>query len=155
MGITEPEATFSACFGAAFLVWHPGKYAEMLAEKMQTYGANAWLINTGFTGGAYGTGRRISLAHTRAIIDAIHDGALNDAATVNDPIFDVAVPQHCPNVPEWLLTPRNTWENKEAFDHAARKLASLFADNFEQFKEGCSAEVIAAAEQLEKAVSVG
>ena len=152
MGVTEPEATFSACFGAAFLVWHPSKYAEMLAEKMENHGANAWLINTGYTGGAYGTGRRISLKHTRAIIDAIHDGALNDVEVIEDPVFKVAVPQSCPNLPDRILTPRNTWENGSAYDHSAKKLAGLFVKNFEQFKEGCSAEIIAAAEQLEEAV---
>ena len=149
MGVTEPEATFSACFGAAFLVWHPGKYAEMLAEKMQRHGARAWLINTGYTSGAYGVGHRMSLKHTRAIIDAVHDGTLAQSATETDPVFKLAVPQTCPNVPDGILTPRNTWADKEAFDQMARKLASLFADNFEQFKEGCSPEILAAAAQLE------
>lgn len=152
MGVTEPEATFSACFGAAFLVWHPSKYAEMLAEKMQQHGANAWLINTGYTGGGYGTGRRMSLKHTRAIIDAIHDGELANVATSNDPVFDLAIPESCPNVPTKLLTPRNTWENKDGFDYAAAKLAGLFADNFKQFKDGCSQEILSAAEQIEKAI---
>lgn len=152
MGITEPEATFSACFGAAFLVWHPSKYAEMLAEKMTQHGAEAWLINTGFTGGGYGTGRRMSLKHTRAIIDAIHDGSLSNIPTSKDPIFDLAIPETCPKVPERLLTPRNTWENKDAYDHAARKLASLFAQNFEQFKAGSSPEINETAEKLEQAI---
>ncbi len=152
MGVTEPEATFSACFGAAFLVWHPSKYAEMLAEKMQQHGAHAWLINTGYTGGGYGTGRRMSLSHTRAIIDAIHDGELADVSTNNDPVFDLAIPESCPNVPASLLTPRNTWENTEAFDYAAVKLAGLFANNFKQFKDGCSQEILSAAEQIEKAI---
>ncbi len=152
MGVTEPEATFSACFGAAFLVWHPSKYAEMLAEKMTKHGAEAWLINTGFTGGGYGTGRRMSLKHTRAIIDAIHDGSLTNIPTSQDPIFDLAIPETCPGVPERLLTPRNTWENKDAYDHAARKLASLFAQNFKQFKAGSSPEINETAEKLEQAI---
>ena len=145
MGVTEPEATFSACFGAAFLVWHPSKYAEMLAEKMEEHGSRAWLINTGYTGGAYGVGRRMSLKHTRAIIDAIHDGSLAEADTVEDPVFKLAVPTSCPNVPAELLIPRNTWADPDAFDQAARKLADLFANNFERFKEGCSEDVLAAA----------
>ena len=96
MGVTEPEATFSACFGAAFLVWHPSKYAEMLAEKMEKHGARAWLVNTGYTGGAYGVGQRMSLKHTRAIIDAIHDDSLAAAETTEDPVFKLAVPSSCP-----------------------------------------------------------
>lgn len=144
MGVTEPEATFSACFGAAFLVWHPGKYAEMLAEKMRDHGANAWLINTGYSGGAYGVGARMSLRHTRAIIDAIHNGDLDDVPTVEDPVFGVAVPTECPHVPSEILIPRNTWADKEAFDETARKLADLFTENFETYKEGCSQEIIEA-----------
>lgn len=152
MGVTEPEATFSACFGAAFLVWHPSKYAEMLAEKMEQHGARAWLINTGYTGGAYGVGRRMSLKHTRAIIDAIHEGTLASVPTVQDPVFGLAVPQSCPNVPSELLTPRNTWTDKAAFDKASRRLAGLFINNFEQFKNGSSPEILNAAKQLEEAV---
>jgi len=153
-GVNEPEATFSACFGAAFLVWHPGKYAEMLAENMERHFANAWLINTGFTGGAYGLGRRMSLKNTRAIIDAIHDGSLAQIATSDDPIFGLAIPSSCPNVPTEILNPRNTWADKAAFDRTARKLAGLFAKNFQQYKDGCSAEVVGAAEHLEAAVGV-
>ncbi|MEM8486529.1 MAG: phosphoenolpyruvate carboxykinase (ATP) [Bacteroidota bacterium] len=152
MGVNEPEATFSACFGAAFLVWHPSKYATMLAEKMQQHGANAWLINTGYTGGGYGTGHRMKLSHTRAIIDAIHDGSLANAPTSNDPVFDLAIPNACPNVPDDILVPRNTWADKAAFDEAAKKLAGLFADNFEQFKDGSSAEILEASTKLEAAI---
>jgi phosphoenolpyruvate carboxykinase (ATP) len=152
-GVNEPEATFSACFGAAFLVWHPGQYARMLADNMQKHFANAWLINTGFTGGAYGTGRRMSLKHTRAIIDAIHDGSLAQIGTTEDPVFGLAIPNVCPNVPTEILQPRNTWADKTAFDRTARKLASLFAKNFQQYKDGCGAEVLEAAEGLEAAVA--
>jgi phosphoenolpyruvate carboxykinase (ATP) len=141
MGVTEPSATFSACFGAPFLVWHPTKYAEMLADKLQKHGAQTWLINTGWTGGAYGTGKRMSIAHTRAIIDAIHSGALNEAPTVEDPLFGLAIPKEVPNVPSEVLIPRNTWADKVAFDSTAKKLASLFKENFKQY-EGQASEAI-------------
>ena len=142
VGVTEPEATFSACFGAAFMVWHPSKYAELLAEKIEAHGANVWLVNTGWTGGAHGVGSRISLKYTRAIIDAIHDGSLAEVDYVEDPIFGLAVPTSCPNVPDEILTPKNTWEDKDAFDKQAHKLADLFNKNFEAYKEGSSEAII-------------
>ncbi len=142
MGVTEPEATFSACFGAAFMVWHPSKYAELLAEKMETHNSTAWLVNTGWSGGAYGTGSRMKLKYTRAIIDAIHDGSLLKVPVEVDPIFGLAVPTTCNGVPDELLVPRNTWADKAAYDETARKLAQLFNDNFEQFKEGSSDAII-------------
>lgn len=142
MGVTEPEATFSACFGAAFMVWHPSKYAELLAEKMEKHGATAWLINTGWTGGAFGVGSRIKLRYTRAIIDAIHNGTLDDAEYVTDPIFGLAVPTSCPNVPDEILIPKNTWSNASAYDLQARKLANLFNNNFEKYKAGSSAAIV-------------
>lgn len=142
VGVTEPEATFSACFGAAFMVWHPSKYAELLAEKIEAHGANVWLVNTGWTGGAHGVGSRISLKYTRAIIDAIHGGSLAEADYVEDPIFGLAVPTSCPNVPDEILTPKNTWKDKDAFDKQARKLADLFNKNFEVYKEGSSEAII-------------
>ncbi len=148
MGVTEPQATFSACFGAAFMVWHPSKYAELLAEKMEKHGATAWLVNTGWTGGAHGTGSRISLKYTRAIIDAIHNDALKDVETVTDPLFGLVVPTSCPNVPSELLIPRNTWADKAAFDKQARELAELFEKNFEQFKAGSSAAIVEAGPNL-------
>lgn len=138
VGVTEPQATFSACFGAAFMVWHPSKYAELLAEKMAKHGTRAWLINTGWTGGPHGVGSRIKLKYTRAIIDAIHDGALDNVAYVQDPNFGLAVPTSCPNVPAEMLIPKNTWANGEAYDEQARKLAELFIKNFEKYKEGSS-----------------
>jgi len=151
VGVTEPQATFSACFGAAFLVWHPSKYAEMLAEKMRTHNAHAWLINTGLSGGAYGTGKRFSLKHTRAIIHAIHSGALDDVDTVEDPTFGFAIPTAVPNVPSDILIPKNTWADAEAYDRTARKLASLFAQNFEKYAEGSSREIMEAGPRLETA----
>ncbi|MEL6823820.1 MAG: phosphoenolpyruvate carboxykinase (ATP), partial [Calditrichota bacterium] len=137
-------ATFSACFGAAFMVWHPSKYAELLAAKMEKHGSAAWLVNTGWTGGGHGVGSRIKLRYTRAIIDAIHDGSLAKADMTVDPIFGFHVPTTCANVPDELLIPRNTWEDKAAYDLQAKKLAELFKENFKQFEEGSSQEIIAA-----------
>jgi phosphoenolpyruvate carboxykinase (ATP) len=142
MGVTEPQATFSACFGAAFMVWHPSKYAELLAEKMAAYGSNAWLVNTGWTGGPYGVGSRMKLKYTRAIIDAIHDGSLDNVEYVTDPIFGLDVPTSCPNVPDELLIPKNTWQDGAAFDAQAHKLANLFINNFEKYKTGSSEAII-------------
>ena len=151
MGVTEPEATFSACFGAAFMVWHPSKYAELLAEKMAKHGANAWLVNTGWTGGPYGVGSRISLKYTRAIIDAIHDGALNEAKMIVDPLFGLSVPTTCPNVPDKILIPKNTWRDGKAFDKQAKKLAELFIKNFEKYKAGSSKAIINAGPKIKNA----
>ena len=142
VGVTDPEATFSACFGAAFMVWHPSKYAELLAEKMETHGASAWLVNTGWTGGPFGVGSRIELKYTRAIIDAIHDGSLNNVSYTTDPIFGLAVPTTCPNVPDEVLIPKNTWNDAQAYDKQARKLAELFINNFEKYKAGSSDAII-------------
>ncbi|NQV72894.1 phosphoenolpyruvate carboxykinase (ATP), partial [bacterium] len=148
MGVTEPQATFSACFGNAFLVFHPGKYAEMLAEKMEQHGAKAWLINTGMTGGAYGTGSRMKLSYTRAIIDAIHDGTLDHIETITDPVFGVEIPTSVPGVPKEVLIPRDTWTDKAAFDQNAAKLAGLFNSNFEKYREGSSAEIASAGPKI-------
>jgi phosphoenolpyruvate carboxykinase (ATP) len=141
MGVTEPEATFSACFGAAFLVWHPTKYAEMLAELMRKHNAKAWLVNTGWSGGAYGVGSRMKLSYTRAIIDAIHDGALDSAPTAEDPIFGLTVPTECPEVPSEILIPKQTWDDQAAFEETAKKLAQLFHDNFEKYADAASEEI--------------
>jgi phosphoenolpyruvate carboxykinase (ATP) len=142
VGVSEPQATFSACFGAAFLVWHPSKYAEMLADKMRRHDADAWLINTGLTGGPYGVGERMSLKHTRAIVKAINDGALRDVEMREDPIFGFGIPMHCPNVPDEVLVPRNTWDDKNAFDEARRDLARRFEENFEKYREGSSESIV-------------
>lgn len=148
VGITEPQATFSACFGAAFMVWHPSKYAELLAEKMAKYGASAWLVNTGWTGGPYGVGSRMKLSYTRSIIDAIHSGELDNVEFVADPIFGLAIPTSCPNVPDELLIPKNTWSDGAAYDKQAQKLANLFIKNFEKYKEGSSEAIINAGPKL-------
>jgi len=140
-GVKDPEPTFSACFGGPFLVWHPTKYAELLAEKLRKHGAQTWLVNTGWSGGAYGVGSRIKLRYTRAIIDAIHAGTLADVPTVEDPVFGLQVPTSCPEVPAEMLSPRNTWADKAAYDDKAKKVASLFRENFKKYEAQASAEV--------------
>ncbi len=144
MGVTEPAATFSACFGAPFLVWHPAKYAELLAEKMKQHKVNVWLINTGWSGGSHGVGARIKLKYTRAIIDAIHAGTLASAPTHPDPIFGLHVVTQVPHVPAGILIPENTWADKETFAATAHKLASLFIANFKKFESGVTPQVKAA-----------
>ncbi|HEV3142499.1 MAG TPA: phosphoenolpyruvate carboxykinase (ATP) [Gemmataceae bacterium] len=145
MGVTEPQATFSPCFGGPFLVWHPMKYAGLLAEKIQRHRSSVWLVNTGWSGGAYGVGKRMKLAMTRAIIDAIHSGQLADARTSTDPVFGIGVVTECPGVPREILTPRDAWADKAAYEATAKKLASLFVANFKGYESGASAEVRAAA----------
>ncbi|MGA1599088.1 MAG: phosphoenolpyruvate carboxykinase (ATP) [bacterium] len=147
MGVTEPEATFSACFGAAFMVWHPSKYAELLAERIQQHGAQVWLVNTGWSGGGHGVGERMSLRHTRSIIDAVLGGALEHAPTVPDPRFGFAVPTECPDVPNQVLQPRQTWRSPEAYDEAANKLVEMFRENFRKFEAGSSQEIVQAGPQ--------
>ncbi|HZJ63866.1 MAG TPA: phosphoenolpyruvate carboxykinase (ATP), partial [Kofleriaceae bacterium] len=148
VGVKDPEPTFSPCFGGPFLVWHPTKYAELLAGKLRAHGAQTWLVNTGWSGGAYGTGSRIKLKYTRAIIDAIHSGALADVPTQTDPIFGLAVPTSCPDVPSEMLLPRNTWADKPAYDEKAKKVATLFRDNFKKYEGQASAEVRAGGPKL-------
>ncbi len=148
MGIDEPQATFSACFGAPFLVWHPTRYAELLAEKLRDHGADTWLVNTGWTGGPYGKGQRMSLPHTRAIIDAINNGTLRDAPTTDDPVFGFAVPTECKGVPSAVLVPRNTWDNPVEYDKTAAKLVGLFNSNFAQYIDQASDAIKAAAPRI-------
>ena len=144
VGVTEPQATFSPCFGGPFLVLHPARYAALLAEKLEARGTNTWLVNTGWSGGGYGVGKRMALEYTRAIVDAIHSGALAGAPTSRDPVFGLDVVTDVPGVPPEILDPRSTWADPSAFDAAARKLAGLFRDNFKAFEDGASPEVIAA-----------
>jgi len=144
VGVTEPQATFSPCFGGPFLVWHPAKYAELLAERIQENSANVWLVNTGWSGGSYGVGKRVKLAYSRAILDAIHSGELAQAPTVKDPVFGFEVVSECPNVPAEILIPRNTWADKASFDATANKLAHLFNQNFKVYEDGASEGVRAA-----------
>ncbi|MGH0035385.1 MAG: phosphoenolpyruvate carboxykinase (ATP) [Myxococcota bacterium] len=129
VGVSEPEATFSACFGAAFLAWHPNRYAELLGQKLERHGAAAWLVNTGWTGGPYGTGRRISIAHTRAIIDAIHAGDLDDDLAPPDRFFGLRAPRSIAGCPDELLAPEQTWADPGAYERTAKKLVRLFEEN--------------------------
>lgn len=144
MGVTEPQATFSACFGAAFMMWHPNRYAELLAEKIRKHKAKAWLVSTGLTGGPFGTGKRINLRHTRAVIDAIHNGDFEDVETITEENFGLKVPKSCPNVPDDILIPRNTWEDKDAYDETIAKLVALFEDNFAQYEDMVHPDIVAA-----------
>jgi phosphoenolpyruvate carboxykinase (ATP) len=141
IGVKEPSATFSPCFGGPFLVWHPNKYAELLAQKIKKHGTRVWLVSTGWSGGGYGVGKRIKLANTRAIVDAIHGGALASAKAARDPIFGFDVVTQCPNVSPEILVPRNAWEDKSAYDAAAKKLAVVFRDNFKAYESGVSSEI--------------
>ncbi len=140
---SEPQATFSTCFGAPFMALHPTVYAELLGEKMAEHNVDTWLVNTGWTGGPYGVGSRMKLAYTRAMVTAALDGTLAGIETEIDPVFGVHVPKSCPNVPDEVLRPRNTWKDKDAYDEYARKLASMFRDNFQQFEGSVSPEVLA------------
>ncbi|MEM6655400.1 MAG: phosphoenolpyruvate carboxykinase (ATP), partial [Planctomycetota bacterium] len=127
-----------------FLVWHPVKYAELLAERMRRHGSSAWLINTGWTGGGPGAGSRMSIKHTRAIINAIHDGDLRYTDTATDPFFGLDVPTSCPHVPREVLIPRQAWADTASYDRTASRVASLFVENFAQFEAGADPEVKAA-----------
>ena len=141
MGVTEPQATFSPCFGGPFLVWHPSKYSELLAAKMREHKANVWLVNTGWSGGSFGTGSRMKLRLTRAIIDAIHAGTLGAAPVVKDPVFGFDVVTECEGVPGDVLVPRKAWKDPAAYDKTAAKLAGLFRKNFEHFEASVSPEI--------------
>ncbi len=135
VGITDPEATFSACFGAAFLVWHPTVYAELLQKRLREYKATAWLVNTGWTGGPFGVGSRMSLPQTRAIIDAILDGSIHSVEFDENGLYGMAIPKTLKGVPQNVLHPRETWKDKEAFDRQAAKLAALFSKNFTKYED--------------------
>lgn len=146
-GVTEPQATFSTCFGAPFMVHHPTVYARMLGEKIEKYNVKCWLINTGWSGGPYGVGSRMSIKYTRAMVRAVLNGELNKVEFVTDPIFGLAIPAACPEVPPEVLNPRNTWQDGAAYDAKARHLARLFADNFTQYADQASEAVRAAGPQ--------
>jgi phosphoenolpyruvate carboxykinase (ATP) len=143
-GVTEPKATFSTCFGAPFLPLQPSRYARMLGEKIAQHKARVWLVNTGWTGGPYGVGKRMKIAYTRAMIRAALSGALDTVAYETDPVFNLDMPIGCSDVPSDVLRPRNTWANGAAYDEQAAKLARMFAENFKTFEHGVSAEVLAA-----------
>ncbi|GAB4537370.1 MAG: phosphoenolpyruvate carboxykinase (ATP) [Anaerolineae bacterium] len=140
-GVVEPQATFSTCFGAPFMALHPTVYARLLGEKIREHQVKCWLVNTGWTGGPYGVGHRMEIAHTRAMINAALKGDLEKASFELDPIFGIEVPTTCPNVPAEVLRPRDTWQDKAAYDQQARKLAHMFAENFQQFRDMVAEDV--------------
>jgi phosphoenolpyruvate carboxykinase (ATP) len=145
VGVTEPQLTFSACFGKAFLPLHPMKYADLLGKKLSKHNVNVWLVNTGWSGGPYGVGSRMKLSYTRAMITAALNGSLEKVKFETLPVFDLAIPTSCPNVPTEILNPRNTWKDKDAYDAKSNDLANSFVKNFEQYANSESAEVMKAA----------
>lgn len=147
-GVTEPTTTFSACFGAPFMPLHPTKYAEMLSRKMKEAGVNVWLVNTGWSGGCYGVGKRMSLKHTRALITAALNGDLEKVAFEKHEVFGIAVPKTCGVVPCEILNPRNTWTDKDAYDQKANFLAESFVKNFEKFASYANEEILAGAPRM-------
>lgn len=149
MGVTEPTTTFSACFGKAFLPLHPTRYAELLGEKLRGSDVKVWLVNTGWSGGAYGVGERIKLSYTRALISAALKGQLDDVEYDKLPVFGLEFPTTCPEVPSEILNPRDTWADKGAYDAKANDLASSFIKNFQQYSDAASEEIKAAAPKVE------
>ncbi len=147
---SEPQATFSACFGAPFMPLHPSVYANLLGEKIREHKTNVWLINTGWTGGPYGVGKRFKLPYTRAMVRAAILGELNNVETVTDEIFGLHLPVHCPGVPDEVLQPQMTWSDKAAYVEQAKKLVERFEKNFEQFKDSVDDEVVKAGPRLSK-----
>jgi len=147
IGVKEPKATFSTCFGAPFMPRHPGEYAAMLVERLEQWDVPVWLVNTGWTGGPYGTGERMNIAHTRSMVRAALSGALDDVATRTDPNFGVEVPVSCPEVPASFLDPRTTWADPDAYDRAAQTLAEMFVANFAGYAEGVDPAIAAAGPQ--------
>ncbi|MFD1094307.1 phosphoenolpyruvate carboxykinase (ATP) [Salegentibacter chungangensis] len=141
-GINEPQPSFSACFGAPFMPLHPTEYAEMLSAKMKAANVNVWLVNTGWTGGAYGTGNRMKLKYTRAMITAALDGKLDDVDFTTHELFGLSMPESCEGVPSEVLNPRDTWKDKEAYDNKAKELAESFKRNFEKFEEYANDEIM-------------
>ena len=150
-GIAEPKATFSACFGAPFLPLHPNEYAQLLGQKIKDHNVNIWLVNTGWTGGSYGVGNRISLKHTRSLINAVLDGKMQDVSYTNFAVFNLQIPSFCPEVPGEILHPRNSWADKEEYEMNRIKLAEMFIENFKTFEDKISEDIIAAAPQTKLA----
>ncbi len=149
VGVTEPQTTFSACFGRVFLPLHPTKYAELLGKKLEQHtDVNVWLINTGWSGGAYGTGSRMNLKYTRAMITAAMNGELDNVEYVPHSVFGVLMPKSCPNVPSDILNPRDTWADKETYDKKANELAQLFVKNFEKYADQANEEIRSAAPKV-------
>ena len=143
-GVADPQATFSTCFGAPFLALHPTVYAHMLGDKIERHHVQCWLVNTGWTGGPHGVGRRMEIAYTRAMVEAALDGKLQDVSFEPDPVFGVLVPSGCCDVPSQVLNPRDTWPDQAAYDEQARNLARMFIENFEEFADMATEDVRAA-----------
>jgi phosphoenolpyruvate carboxykinase (ATP) len=143
-GVTEPQAVFSACFGEPFMILHPGDYARMLGERLERHGATCWLVNTGWTGGGFGEGSRMKLEYTRAMLNAVLSGQLDDTDVVIDPVFGLEIPTEVPNVPNEVLSPRSTWADPDRYDKQATRLAGMFRKNFERYADHTTAEVKAA-----------
>lgn len=144
-GVTEPTMTFSACFGAPFMPLHPARYAEMLSAKMKDAKVNVWLVNTGWSGGAYGSGKRMSLKITRALISAALNGDLETVDYGKHEVFGLSVPKSCPGIPSEILNPRSTWDNKDEYDQKVNYLADAFIKNFEQFSGSANEEILSGA----------
>jgi phosphoenolpyruvate carboxykinase (ATP) len=144
-GVTEPQATFSTCFGAPFMVHHPTVYSRLLGQRIDEHAVQCWLVNTGWSGGPYGVGKRMAIGYTRAMVNAAIEGALTNAQFETEPFFGLAVPLHVPGVPSEVLNPRNMWRDSAAYDAQANKLAGLFAKNFEKFEAHAAPAVRAAA----------
>jgi phosphoenolpyruvate carboxykinase (ATP) len=140
-GVTEPRPEFSACFGAPFMPLHPGEYARLLGEKIKTHGSNVWLVNTGWTGGPYGVGKRMKLNYTRKMVSAVLAGELDETETIEEPFFGLSIPVHVDGVPDEVLNPRATWADGDSYDAQARKLMQMFIVNFKQFEDGVTAEI--------------
>ncbi|MBL6662521.1 MAG: phosphoenolpyruvate carboxykinase (ATP) [Flavobacteriales bacterium] len=147
-GITEPSTTFSACFGEPFLPLHPTRYAELLGEKMKSSQVNVWLVNTGWSGGAYGIGSRLSLKYTRSLITAALEGKLESVEYKKHEVFGLAMPSQCDDVPSEILNPRNTWEDKSAYDLKANELAQAFNNNFDKYSDFANQEILDSAPKL-------
>lgn len=147
-GVTEPSATFSACFGAPFMVLHPFVYAKLLGEKMQKHGTRVWLVNTGWAAGSFGKGYRMKIQHTRALLKAALEGQLDNVDTIKDEIFGLEIPLHCPGIPDEVLVPKNLWTDKDEYEKTAIQLAKGFIKNFAKYESQCTAEVRNAAPKL-------
>ena len=141
-GINEPQVTFSACFGKAFLPLHPTRYAELLGQYIEQGAVNVWLVNTGWTGGPFGIGTRMKLSYTRAMISAALNGGLNEVEYEEHPVFGLSMPVSCPGVPSDILNPKNTWDDKQAYDLQAAGLALAFVSNFKQYSEYADNEIL-------------
>ena len=147
-GVKEPQTTFSTCFGGPFMALHPSTYAHLLKERMEKYNVNCWLVNTGLVGGPYGIGSRISIKHTRALLNAALHGKLDNVKFVKDDVFGFEIPTECEGVDASILQPANTWKDKEEYYKKYKELAAAFVKNFEKFKDGCSQDILDAAPKI-------